>query len=206
MSFLSRTGFVAAALAASSIACAQVYVGGSIGQSSTSFSNDFSSNIAGISENQDKTDTAYKFFAGYEFTKNWAIEAGYANLGKPQVNYSGFGISGSAEIENSSWFIDAKATLPLNEQFSLFGKLGWAINKSELTANSNNAALNAAVGFPSNQSKSTDDVHYAVGASYSFNQNFSARLEYEDFGKFGNSDNTGSTKSSMWSVGAGYRF
>ncbi|MBS1228307.1 MAG: hypothetical protein H6R17_1584 [Proteobacteria bacterium] len=206
MKFVSKAGFVAVALASSSIACAQVYVGGGVGQSSTTFGNELYFNIPNVAEDFDKTDTAYKLFAGYEFSKNWAIEAGYAYLGKPQINFSGFGSSGSAQIENSSWFIDAKGTLPLNDQFSLFAKLGWAINRSEVSGSSSNAALNDAVGFPVSESKSTNDVHYALGAEYNFNRNFSARLEYEDFGKFGDTDRTGTTKTDMWSVGVGYKF
>lgn len=205
--FATKVGFVVVALATSSVASAQWYVGGSVGQSSTSFNTaDYTLGVAAISESQDKTKTAYKLFGGYDFTKNWAIEGGYANLGKPQYNYSGV-FSGYANVKKSSWFVDAKGTLPISDQSNLFGKLGFTRNKSELYATSSNAAFNALVGFPMSKSKSRNDVHFGVGGEYVATKNIGVRLEYEDFGKFGDRNNgTGRTKTNLWSLGADYKF
>lgn len=162
--------------------------------------------IPGIAESQGKTKTAYKLFVGYDFTKNWAVEGGYADFGKPQYNYSGLGLTGDATVKNTSWFVDAKGTLPLNDQFNLFAKLGLTVNKTEIHVLTNNAAFNAFAGLPANFSKTSNDLHLGVGGEYSFTKNIAARFEYEGFGTFGDSGDNGETKTSMWSVGLGYKF
>lgn len=206
MLFATKIGVVIATFAASSVALAQGYVGGSLGRSSTSFNTaDYSLGVAGISESQDKTKTAYKFFGGYDFTKNWAVEGGYASLGTPQYNYAGL-FSGYARIKESSWFVDVKGALPVGDQFNLFGKIGLTRNKSEMNATSSNAAFNALVGFPWNRSKTRSDILVGIGGEYMATKNIGVRLEYENFGKFGDTGSTGRTKATLWSAGIGYKF
>src|ERR1035437_4209322 len=102
-------------LCISSLASAQWYAGGSAGRSTTSFhTSDFSLNLpAFISENQDKNKSAYKLFGGYDFNKNWAVEGGYTDLGKPQYNYAVYagpqaGNTGQTIVKESAWSIAAK--------------------------------------------------------------------------------------------------
>jgi OOP family OmpA-OmpF porin len=211
MSFIGKTGFAVAVVAASSIAAAQGYVGASIGQSSTKFNTtDYSLGLATVSESQDKTDSAYKLFVGYDLNKAWAIEGGYVDFGKAKYMYAGTGalagLTGQADIKNSAWFIAGKGTIAINEQFGLFGKLGISSNKSKLSGTTNNAAVNAAAGFPMTASKTRTDLVYGVGAEYSVTKQVALRFEFEDFGKFGNDNDTGRTKASMWSLGLGYKF
>ncbi len=202
---LSAVALAAAVLP--SIAAAQVYVGGSIGQSRTSFdSNDYSLATPGVAESQSRSKTAYKLFAGYELSKTFAIEAGYADLGSPKYNYSATGVSGAATADLSALFVAAKATYAINDRFGVFGKLGLTRNKSEVSLNSDNAAFNATFGLPVSDSKTKVRALFGIGAEYSLNKNVSLRAEYENFGKFGTSDSTGVTKSQLLSVGVAYKF
>lgn len=73
---------------------------------------------------QEKTKTAYKLFAGYNFNNSFAIEGGYADLGKPAVKSTGPTWSLQMTQKESAWFVAGKGTLPINEQFNLFSKLG----------------------------------------------------------------------------------
>jgi OOP family OmpA-OmpF porin len=187
------------------------YVGGSLGQSSSKFkSSDYTLNIAGINESQDKTDTAYKIFAGYNILPYLAVEGGYAYLGKPAYNYAGTGIyagfTGAATAEESSWFLAAKGTYNLNEQIGLFVKAGVAFNRYQVTGNTNNAAVNAAVGFPSSISKNTTEPLLGIGAEFNLIKQVSIRAEWESFGRFGNENDSGRTDASMWSIGVAYKF
>jgi OmpA-OmpF porin, OOP family len=54
-----------------------LYLGGSLGQSKVSL------DCTGASSCDDK-DTSWKIFAGYQVNRNFAIEVGYSNLGRPR--------------------------------------------------------------------------------------------------------------------------
>lgn len=156
-----------AALLISSLACAQQgYVGVGAGESDT--------NVSG-----DSRKTAYKLFAGYDFDRNWAIEGGWADLGKPQWP--------QGESRETAWFLAGKGTLPISDQFDLFAKLGASWNK---------------VAF--NDTRKSD-LLAGVGAEYKFNRQVGLRLEYEDFGKFGD-DSIGRNRANMWTIGLDFKF
>lgn len=199
-------------LALASPACfaqslAAAYVGLSVGQSNTKFdSTDFAGD-ARVARTDDKTDSAYKLFAGYRFSPTWAMEAGYADLGTPSVSFSNAFGSARASVDNSSWFIAGKGTFPVTATIGLFGKLGLTRNKSK---------LNYTTNFPGDTPGSATDTRsgllWGIGAEYAFNRNLGLRFEYEDFGKFGkafddaSNSGTGRTKVNLWTVGLTYSF
>ncbi|MDD5248909.1 MAG: outer membrane beta-barrel protein [Rhodocyclaceae bacterium] len=126
----------------------------------------------------DARKTAYKLFAGYDFNRNWAIEGAWADLGKPQWP--------QGESRETAWYLAGKGTVPISSQFDLFAKLGASWNKVAL-----------------NDTKKTD-LLAGVGAEYLFNKQLGLRLEYEDFGKFGD-DNIGRHRANMWTLGLDYK-
>jgi OOP family OmpA-OmpF porin len=197
-----RILFATLAVALPGLCLAQVpaglYVGVSAGQSSTSFESQDYTFGPGASDSQDETDSAYKLFAGYNFNRNWAVEAGYADLGKPSYTTRLFGVTGVATVENTAWFVAGKGTLPVGTALGLFAKLGVTQNKSEATGSVGALSVSG--------SKTRTEALVGVGAQYSLTRNFGIRAEYEDFGKFGNSNDTGRTKTSLWSVGVTYSF
>lgn len=133
-----------------------------------------------------------KFFGGYEFNQMWGVEAGYTNFRDARVSYAIGGTNVSGETDGESFYVAAKATMPINAQFSLYGKLGAAHNKSELVT------LNAA----QNQYDSETEAYGALGAEYKLNQNLSVIGEYE---RYGNSRDFGA-KADVWTIGAKYSF
>lgn len=191
------------------------YVGGSVGQSNTKFKNedfslandeDLSPLSPFVSESKDRHNTAWKLFAGYNINQYVGVEAGYADFGTAKYNYTGVnGLDGSGErkAEQSSWFAAAKGTLPINEQFNVFGKLGVARNRVK-------ASYAFDIGAPFNisdsGSSSKTSLLYGVGAQYNFSEQVGIRVEYENFGKFGNEADTGRTKVDMWSAGVTFNF
>ncbi len=70
-----------------------LYLGGAIGNSS--FKQGCDDLPAGLSCK--KTDYGWKGFAGYQFTRNWGIEAGYSDFGKTKANGTFMGFDTSAE-------------------------------------------------------------------------------------------------------------
>lgn len=132
-----------------------------------------------------------KIFGGYEFNQNWGVEAGYTDFRKSDVSYSIGGVNNRGETEGHAFYLAAKATLPVNEQFSVYGKLGAARTKSELEL------INA-----SQMSRSKTEAYGALGAEYKLNQNVSLIGEYERYGK---SKDFGA-KADVWTIGAKYAF
>lgn len=133
-----------------------------------------------------------KFFGGYEFNPMWGVEAGYTSFRDALVSYTIGGVNVIGETDGESYYLAAKATMPINAQFSLYGKLGAAHNKSELVT------LNAG----QNQSDSETEAYGALGAEYKLNQNLSVVGEYE---RYGNSRDFGA-KADVWTIGAKYSF
>lgn len=133
-----------------------------------------------------------KIFGGYDFNQTWGVEAGYTDFRKSDVNYSIGGANVRGETKGHSTYLAAKATLPVNEQVSLYGKLGVARNKSEL--NTINAVENI--------SRSKTEAYGAVGAQYNLNQDVALIAEYERYGK---SKDFGQ-KADVWTIGAKYSF
>lgn len=165
----AKVAVAVAALAVSAFASAQQqgYVGLSAGESWTD------------TNGGDKRDTAYKLYAGYDFHRNWGVEGGWADLGKP--NYP------QGEGRETAWFIAGRGILPINEQFNAFAKLGATRNKLDLGGD-----------------KTRTDLLAGVGAEYNFNKQVGLRLEYEDFGKFGD-DSFGKHRANLWTLGVTFK-
>ncbi|MET0322382.1 MAG: outer membrane beta-barrel protein, partial [Duganella sp.] len=154
-----------AALAGSAAAQSQgAYVGGNVGRAEQKASvDDFGS--------EKDTDTGFKLYGGYNFTQSFGLEAGYADLGK--LERSAFG--DSISLEPTSVYFAATGTLPLDAQFSLFGKAGVA--RTEVKGSE------SFDGIRTSGKESRNSGYFAVGAAYAVNNNFSVVAEYENFGK-----------------------
>ncbi len=82
-----------------------------------------SSNSPG-SFTSERQDTAYKVFGGYQFHKNFALEAGYFNLGKFTYGTSmpGGTLNGRYEIEGVN--VDLVGSMPLSTKWSALARIG----------------------------------------------------------------------------------
>lgn len=115
----------------------------------------------------DDTDTAYKIFGGYKFNRNLAVEGGYAQLGEASV--SGFGLSLTAEA--TAWDLAAVGSLPLGNNFSLFGKVGLYSGEIEVSSNVPGG----------NGKKTTSNLTYGFGAQFDFTRNLGLRGEWQRY-------------------------
>jgi hypothetical protein len=133
-----------------------------------------------------------KVFGGYEFNQTWGVEAGYTDFRKSHANYTLNGTTGRADSDGHSFYVAGKATAPINDQFSVYGKVGAAYNKSNLTAT--DPSLNTEF--------SKTEAYGALGVQYNLNKQVALTAEYERYGKakdFG-------AKADVWTVGAKYNF
>ncbi|MFC0251614.1 outer membrane beta-barrel protein [Massilia consociata] len=165
----------------------RAYVGAGVASADHTFKHSGATNV-----DTDGYKASGKLFGGYEFNQNWGVEAGYTDFRSSGVNYSIGGVNNRGETKGESIYLAAKATLPVNEQFSVYGKLGAARNKSELVT------LNAA----QNRDERKTEAYGALGAQYNLNQNVALIAEYERYGK---SKDFGA-KADVWTIGAKYSF
>jgi OOP family OmpA-OmpF porin len=123
-------------------------------------------------------DTGFKLLGGYQYNRNFALEAGYFDLGK-------FGYTATTtptgtlrgEIKLRGLNFDAVGFLPFNEKFSGFGRVGATYVEA-----SDNFTATGAVNV-SDPSPSKRDVNFKVGLGlqYDFTPKLAMRLEAERY-------------------------
>ena len=131
-----------------------------------------------------------KVFGGVDINPMWAVEAGYTNLTKADVNYNIGAVRTAGEVDGHRSYVAAKATMPVNEQVSIYGKLGAGYTKTKFS------------GSGLSTSDSDTGVYAGLGAQYKLNQQVALTLEYERYGKqkdFG-------AKADAVTLGARYNF
>lgn len=165
----------------------RAYVGAGIASA------DHSYNIGGATNvHDDGFKASGKIFGGYEFNQTWGVEAGYTDFRKSDATFSLNGKPTSAKSDGHSFYLAGKATAPLSEQVSVYGKLGAAHNKSTLTASD----------VTLNRDDSKTELYGGVGLQYNLNKQVALTAEYERYGKqkdFG-------AKADVFTVGARYSF
>jgi len=183
---------------------ADFYMAGSIGQARTNISKSDIDNIVieggatNVNSTVDNTDTAYKLLLGYQFNPYLGIEGGYVDLGK--TTYAATATQGNATLawKAKGWLLSAVGTLPVNDSFGVFAKLG--AFHSEVSWN-----LAATGSIDANEAWSGTKwkAAYGVGASYNLNKQVGFRLEYEVFDKLGD---VNKDKVDFISAGVVYKF
>lgn len=133
-----------------------------------------------------------KIFGGFEIDQTFGVEAGYTHFRHAEHSFNTGNVAGRATSRGESYYVAGKATAPINEQVSVFGKLGAAYNKRELS--STVAAYNL--------DDSKTQVYAAVGVQFKLNQKVALIAEYERYGK---SKDFG-VKPDVITVGAKYSF
>jgi OOP family OmpA-OmpF porin len=132
-----------------------------------------------ISASLDDSDTSFSLSLGYKINPNFAIEGGYIDLGELTVNATSTGgffyAPGpvTVKVEADGLFFDAKGILPINEQFSLYGKLGLLMWDEKGT-------LSDVTGSISADDDGTD-VFFGVGASFNISEKISLNADFSRY-------------------------
>ncbi len=138
------------------------YIGGGAGLSSIDLCGDPA--LAGATSCDDE-DTGFKIFGGYNFNQNFGVELGWVDLGEISVS----GPGGTATAEADGFQAAAVGILPINPQFSIFGKLGVYMWDAEVNAPGISA------------SDDGTDLMFGVGGAFHFTPQLSIRAEWERF-------------------------
>jgi len=150
MKLTSLTGIIL--LGASSIAFANPYAGGSVGE--TDYDTD------GI-----KNPTGYELYVGTTFTENFAAEIGYNDFGTGKDKY-GIG----AEVSGDSVGLAAKVMIPVGDMLNLYARAGmhaWSFD--------------AKIPFYGKDSQDGSDPFYGIGATVKLNEMFGLGLRFTKF-------------------------
>ena len=134
------------------------YLGGGIGRLDAKSACDGSA-----SEGCDASVGLGKGFGGYQFNRNFAIEAALLIAAQFEI------VSASTSVGILE--MSAVGILPLNERFSLFGKAG--LYRAQVD-------INAGVFFAA-QRRTSDGLMAGLGASVDFNRKLTGRLEWQRF-------------------------
>ena len=108
----------------------------------------------------------------------------------------------SATIKNSGVTLDAVGILPLQNNFSVFGKVGAYYNETKT-----DCAAAGALACVRPSAKATEtDLKLGLGLQYDFTKTIGARLEWEHFRNVGDRNTTGEGNINLYSVGIVVRF
>jgi len=146
------------------------YVGVGAGQTNIDF---VPSADTGAGESIDDSDTAFKVFGGYGFSRHFAVEFGYADLGA----FTARDPSGAVDIESSAIFAELVGSTKVHDRVDVFGKVGVAYWDTELDS------------IDSGVSSSGDDngLDPVVGLGFDFRvgERLGVRLEWEQYQNVG---------------------
>ena len=111
---------------------------------------------------------------------NWGIEAFYADLGEFTAKGTVLGVPASAiDAEIDGFGISAVGTWPIDDKFSVFGKVGVFIWDLDVSGTLGGAPIGSIADDDGS------DLTYGIGAHYSFNETFAIRVEWERFDDIG---------------------
>ncbi len=145
-------------------------------------------------------DTAWKLFGGYQFNENFAVEAGYHDLGtfKGVTSVT----APAAATVGGKWdayagSVSAVGIYPLVKQFSVFGKAGFAVSRVK---------VDVPAAAPYSASATRLQPLIGIGARFDITKAIGVRAEFERFNNVGDGDKTGQSPVNVWSISAQYRF
>ena len=162
----------------------------------------YDSGVTNISSRLDEEDSGYSLFAGMPVNENLDIEVSYQDFGEASLSgVSGnqfrvgsttyqFTTTATIALDANSFGIAAKPKYKINDNISVYGKLGLHNWESTLS-------VNAATGS-ANISEDGTDIFYGAGIQANYN-NLSARVGYTIY------DLDGEDVESI-NVGLAYRF
>ena len=162
------------------------YAGFGVGQSTAKGACD---GIVGPGISCDEKDTAFKILGGYQVNQNFGVEFAYTDLGEATASFAGFG---SIAIAAKGLELLGVGTMPINQQWSVYGKLGlfrWDVDAKDGT------------GLVGSVSATGIDLTYGFGVKYNFAKNAALRVEYQQYNNVGDFNTTGRADVSVMGVG-----
>lgn len=146
--------------------------------------NKIDTGVTNISSNLDEKDTGYSLYAGMPINENLDIEVSYQDFGEASLSgVSGnqfkigsttyqFTTTATLSLSGDSYGIAAKPKYKINDNITVYGKLGLHNWESEFKVNSGTGSANI--------SEDGTDIFYGAGIQVAYN-NLTARVGYTIF-------------------------
>ena len=164
--------------------------------------------FTGISSSKDTQESAGKIYGGYRLSRNFAVEFGYADLGRFKFDGSAASPTGAVyegDFRSKGLNFDALGLLPVGESLAFFGRLGGYYSRTT-TRFSSLGTVAFTPGFETERSKNEFNLKAGFGLQWDFSKSFGLRSEYEHYFKLGDTATTGEFSIDMISIGLTYRF
>ena len=168
------------------------YAGADLGRMEYKFDNGF-----------DASDNAFGVHGGYRFSRYFAIEAGYADLGS--YDFSVACPTGTlcvpedypiyTEVSSQRIELNVLGILPLGERLEAYAKAGYARTEFDVF-------VREGIHDGSSDSIRSSDPNYGIGLRLNFDAPWSLRLQWERTPDMNDSD---ADLNALW-LGAEYRF
>ncbi len=156
----------------------------------------------GLSSSTDGSGYQWRLQGGYRFNQYLAVEAGYIDFGQADYKASYAGGSARGKLKAGGADLVALASLPVNQDFSVFGKAGLVFAHVQ-----SSLAAGAPAGLASDSSNSNVvRPLLGIGANYKLTEHLDLRADFDHVSGLGDSHKTGKMDSNMVSLGFAYGF
>ena len=189
------------------------YIGAGAGSTQADFvRSDFTTTgLATGTYSADDSDIGIRIFGGYRVAPNWALEFGYASLGRYKHRYNNAGNVAIYDYEASALTVAAAASLPLAGGLSLNGRVGVALTAAELGLRRDNGTANPPFcpdswWWSSDCSSRRNNLYWGLGAQFDVSPRLGIRLDYDNYGEVGEEFETGRADIETVSVNFVWRF
>jgi opacity protein-like surface antigen len=185
------------------------YIGGALGWGDTHQIDTLRKSGNTINSGRD-TGLAGRLFAGIGFTPNLGAEMGYTKFSNSNVNVTRTGTFAdtnmSATLKTYAIDLVAKITVPLQDGFNIYGKVGGAYLNQAASATTNNTiggvvVPNTTVNSSSNTTKILPT--FGLGAGFDVNKNVTTDISWMHIQKVGD---TNLQNTDLVAVGLTYHF
>lgn len=178
VALVSAFGMVSSSAMAAKPLDSGFYVDGNLGWGTSSAVSDFNDSTGGSCNSPgvscSKSSFAWGLGAGYQFMPNLAVDFDYLRTQVFKQTYQG-----ETDTDHmNSFVLSAKGILPVGDGFSIYGKIGPAIQDLSVTGSS--------IGTKSSDSNSVVTLYLGLGAQYNITSNFYVGVLGSYFMKRGN--------------------
>ncbi len=186
------------------------YIGGGLGSAMAEFVRGDFTGLATGTYSVDDEDLGTRFFGGYRFAPNLAVEGSLAFLGSYKHRFNNGGNVAVYNYDASALTIALAANLPVATGFSLNGRVGVAFTASELRLRRNNGT--ATVPFCpdswwySDCSSQSTNLYWGLGVQFDVSRRWGIRVDYDNYGEVGEEFETGRADIDQVSVNFLWRF
>lgn len=203
-------GLVTVGMANANAAVSGAYVGGQLGYGNVhqgDFSNSTFPTATAITSNSSSNGgLAGRVYGGYQFNPNFAAELGYTRFhnatANQDANNAASTFNASSTIKTDAFDLVGKGILPLQNGFSVYGKLGVAYLRA--SGSQDNTTKTGATTTTTSQSLDANKLYptFGAGVSYDITSNLSADVSWNHIQKVGSNNNLANTDF----VGAGLAY